>query len=121
VHGARSSTRCASEVERRRWDRDVAARRAPPASTCATSGDDALGIASTRPPTREPTSSAARGLRRRSRRASLDDLVAGSPAAGPAGALARTLAFLTHPVFHAHHSETEMLRYLHRLRRATSR
>ena len=31
------------------------------------------------------------------------------------GALARKHSFLTHPVFHAHHSETEMLRYLRRL------
>ena len=31
------------------------------------------------------------------------------------GALARTGGYLTHPVFHAHHSETEMLRYLRRL------
>ncbi len=29
--------------------------------------------------------------------------------------VARTSAFLTHPVFHAHHSETAMLRYLRRL------
>ena len=29
--------------------------------------------------------------------------------------LARTSAFLTHPVFHAHHSETEMMRYLRKL------
>src|SRR6185503_14054988 len=28
---------------------------------------------------------------------------------------ARTSAFLTHPTFNTHHSETEMLRYLHRL------
>jgi glycine dehydrogenase len=28
---------------------------------------------------------------------------------------ARTSAFLTHPVFTSYHSETEMLRYLHRL------
>ncbi|HEY7237344.1 MAG TPA: aminomethyl-transferring glycine dehydrogenase [Gemmatimonadaceae bacterium] len=28
---------------------------------------------------------------------------------------ARTSAYLTHPVFNTHHSETEMLRYLHRL------
>ena len=32
----------------------------------------------------------------------------------PAG-LARTSAYLTHPVFNTHHSETEMLRYIHRL------
>ena len=31
------------------------------------------------------------------------------------GALARKSPYLTHPVFHAHHSETEMLRYLRRL------
>ena len=31
------------------------------------------------------------------------------------GPLARKSAYLTHPVFHAHHSETEMLRYLRRL------
>ena len=31
------------------------------------------------------------------------------------GALARRSPYLTHPVFHAHHSESEMLRYLRRL------
>jgi glycine dehydrogenase len=31
------------------------------------------------------------------------------------GAVARTTPFLDHPVFHRHHSETEMLRYLRRL------
>ena len=31
------------------------------------------------------------------------------------GAFARKSPFLTHPVFHTHHSETEMLRYLRRL------
>ena len=31
------------------------------------------------------------------------------------GALARKSPYLVHPVFHAHHSETEMLRYLRRL------
>ncbi|MBL9078647.1 MAG: aminomethyl-transferring glycine dehydrogenase [Planctomycetes bacterium] len=31
------------------------------------------------------------------------------------GALARTSAWLTHPVFHQYHSEHELLRYLHRL------
>src|SRR4029077_1461666 len=33
---------------------------------------------------------------------------------GPAEA-ARTSAYLTHPVFNRHHSETEMLRYMRRL------
>ncbi|MBM4344614.1 MAG: aminomethyl-transferring glycine dehydrogenase [Deltaproteobacteria bacterium] len=31
------------------------------------------------------------------------------------GALGRTSVFLTHPVFHRHHSETEMMRWLHQL------
>jgi glycine dehydrogenase len=31
------------------------------------------------------------------------------------GGLARTSGYLAHPVFNAHHSETEMLRYMHRL------
>ncbi|MFD6715537.1 glycine dehydrogenase [Micromonospora sp. TSRI0369] len=35
--------------------------------------------------------------------------------AGLPDALARTSEFLTHPVFHSHHSETAMLRYLRRL------
>ncbi|MGE3148320.1 MAG: aminomethyl-transferring glycine dehydrogenase [Pseudorhodoplanes sp.] len=45
---------------------------------------------------------------------------AGAMAGGPGSTaipdgLRRTSAFLTHPVFHLHHSETEMLRYLRRL------
>jgi glycine dehydrogenase len=36
------------------------------------------------------------------------------PAPFPAG-LARTSGYLEHPVFRTHHSETEMLRYMHRL------
>jgi glycine dehydrogenase len=37
------------------------------------------------------------------------------PALGIPPALTRTSEFLTHPVFHRYHSETEMLRYLRRL------
>ncbi len=36
-------------------------------------------------------------------------------------ALARTSAFLTHPVFSTHHSETAMMRYLRQLPTATTR
>jgi glycine dehydrogenase len=43
-----------------------------------------------------------------------DALEADQPDALPAG-LRRTSAFLTHPVFSSHHSETAMLRYLRRL------
>ena len=32
----------------------------------------------------------------------------------PASA-ARTSAYLTHPVFNSHHSETQLLRYIHKL------
>ena len=47
------------------------------------------------------------------RNADVDALAAAAP--DVIGALARTSPYLTHPVFHAHHSETEMLRYLRRL------
>ena len=43
----------------------------------------------------------------------LDALDAAAP--DVIGALARAGGYLTHPVFHEHHSETEMLRYLRRL------
>jgi glycine dehydrogenase len=46
--------------------------------------------------------------------ASVSDLDRRAPSVIP-DALARTSEFLTHPVFHRHHSETEMLRYLRRL------
>ncbi|MFG1721423.1 aminomethyl-transferring glycine dehydrogenase [Micromonospora chalcea] len=39
----------------------------------------------------------------------------GDVGAGLPDGLARTSEFLTHPVFHSHHSETAMLRYLRRL------
>jgi glycine dehydrogenase len=45
---------------------------------------------------------------------SVEHLDGAAPSAIPA-ALARTSAFLTHPVFHRHRTETEMLRYLRRL------
>ncbi len=47
-----------------------------------------------------------------------DDVTSGTSGTGAHGipeGLARTSEFLTHPVFHAHHSETAMLRYLRRL------
>ncbi|MEO8259849.1 MAG: aminomethyl-transferring glycine dehydrogenase [Acidobacteriota bacterium] len=40
-----------------------------------------------------------------------------APGSGYAAGLARTTAFLTHPVFNTHHSETEMMRYLRWLER----
>jgi glycine dehydrogenase len=44
----------------------------------------------------------------------LDELDRTTPLALPA-ALVRATDFLTHEVFHTHHSETQMLRYLHKL------
>jgi glycine dehydrogenase len=46
-----------------------------------------------------------------------DAVQAAMPPAGFDQALVRTSAFMTHPVFHAHRSETEMMRYLRRLER----
>ena len=43
------------------------------------------------------------------------DELAGSVESRLGGPLARTTAFLTHPVFSTYHSETEMLRYMRRL------
>src|SRR3546814_16900049 len=43
------------------------------------------------------------------------DAEALSPADSIPEALARPSAYLTHPVFNTHHSETEMLRYMRRL------
>jgi glycine dehydrogenase len=39
------------------------------------------------------------------------------PASDFAPSLTRKSAYLTHPVFNSHHSETEMLRYMHKLQR----
>ena len=43
------------------------------------------------------------------------DVVADAPEPAYPAALARTSRYLEHPVFNRHHSETEMLRYIHRL------
>ncbi len=43
------------------------------------------------------------------------DSVAGGADSAALAKLARTSAILTHPVFHAHHSETEMMRYMRKL------
>ncbi len=43
------------------------------------------------------------------------DIALAAPASALPAALARTSAFLTHPVFHEHRSETALLRYLRRL------
>lgn len=45
--------------------------------------------------------------------ANLDALAAG--VAPVSAAAARTSAYLTHPVFNTHHSETQLLRYIHKL------
>ena len=71
-------------------------------------GDDAVQISVS-----EATTGCASGRRGRGVRADAP----GSPlhASALPEALTRTSEFLTHPVFHAHRSETAMLRYLRRL------
>ncbi len=71
------------------------ATRRPPAPTWPPSGPPSAS----RPPPRTPTST--RWPRR--------------PGCGCRRRCAAATTFLTHPVFHAHHSETAMLRYLRRL------
>ena len=53
----------------------------------------------------------------RTARASRPRPNAGAPAGALPEALRRRSAFMTHPVFNRHHSETEMMRYIRRLER----
>jgi glycine dehydrogenase len=46
---------------------------------------------------------------------SLDEITKESSGTKPLAQFARTSNYLTHPVFNSYHSETELLRYLHRL------
>ncbi|HUA28915.1 MAG TPA: aminomethyl-transferring glycine dehydrogenase [Streptosporangiaceae bacterium] len=73
-------------------------------------GPDAVQIACDETTTEEQLRDVARALTGRTDA----ELSAGAPDVIPAGLL-RDSAFLTHPVFQAHHSETSMLRYLRRL------
>ena len=54
--------------------------------------------------------------RRRARRSRADAAACTAPSL-PAGAARARRAFLTHPVFNTHHSETQMMRYIRRLER----
>ena len=105
----RAAARGAASDDRRRGAR---AR----ASTCARSGDARVVHRARRDGRPRPTSTscsrcspaARRDARRRRARAEVDDRATTS-------ASRARRAFLTHPVFNTHHSETEMLRYMQRL------
>ena len=111
-----SSTRVRVDGTAARSPRWLTARRERGGSTCAAVDDARVGIALDETTTRDDVDDAARGLRRRARRrfARRASSRRGVDARSPT-ALARTSAFLTHPVFNTHHSETEMLRYMQRL------
>ena len=101
-------------------ERDAAAiARAPPrraASTSARSADDASASRSTR--RRRCDDVARRSLDVFARRRGAERARDASPRCRPRDPderFARTSAFLTHPVFNTHHSETEMLRYMRKL------
>ncbi len=112
-HAARRDGR-----RRRRGDPRRAPRRA--ASTSATSATATIGIALDETRRRTPTSRDIVGVfadgggrrRRRGRWPTPADARRICPAP-----LRRTTPFLTHPVFNAHRSETEMMRYIRSLER----
>ena len=87
------------------------ARPPTAASTCWRVDDDRVSAQHRRDHRRWPTSSRVwAGLRRRGACPPCDTAAPDWPQE-----LVRTSDYLTHPVFHAHHSETAMLRYLRRL------
>ena len=102
-HGARARPRRRGRRRRAR----------APGSTCAASTPTRVGIACDE--TDRPARTSRRSGRRSACRRDVDALDAAAADALPAGARAARATFLTHPVFHAHRSETAMLRYLRRL------
>ena len=92
--------------------RDRRARPPSAGSTCASSTPTTSGSAATRRPPRARLAAVVGAFRPRAprRRSAIG---CRTPCCRPAPAHAAS--FLTHPVFHAHHSETAMLRYLRRL------
>ena len=114
----RSSTRSRVRVPGpRRRGRRGRARSA--ASTCGASTPTRVGIACDETTTRPHVEARLGRVRRRRRRRRRSTPT--TPDALPAGAARARATFLTHPVFHAHRSETQMLRYLRRLADRTSR
>ena len=97
----------------------VARRARSAASTCASSTPTRVGIALDETTDGRRSSTTRAGARSASTASSRRS----TPTArrDPAGARAHVATFLTHPVFHAHRSETQMLRYLRRSPTATSR
>ncbi len=77
-------------------------------------GDDSVGVALDETTTRADVERILASFGGGATAPAIDDLVAAAKAPLPR-ALERTGAILAHPVFHAHHGEHEMLRYLHRL------
>jgi glycine dehydrogenase len=77
-------------------------------------GDDAVGVSLDETTTREDVEKLLAAFASDSAPPDFDALAAAAEAPLP-GAFERRSAILEHPVFHAHRSEHEMLRYLHRL------
>ena len=78
-------------------------------------GDESVGVSLDETTTREDVERAARRLRGGRRAAGLRGARRGRRRRRCPPSFERRSPILEHPVFHAHHSEHEMLRYLHRL------